>query len=158
MPSVPRVTVAALGNPDRGDDGIGPAVAGALQALLPVDVPLIVHGGDVLALIERWAGCDALVCVDGAEPMGAPGRMHRLDLSRGALPHGSTRASSHALGLTEAIALSRALHLAPPQIIVYAVEGRRFEPGAALSPQLAAAVPAVARHVADEVARLRSES
>lgn len=150
----PRVAVTALGNPDRGDDAVGCAVAEALKGLLPEGVALIVHDDDVLALIDSWTPYEAVVCIDAAEPMGVPGRIHRLDLSVDTLPRDPVAASSHALGLVEAIALARALHQAPHGIIVYAVEGRCFEPGATLSPELAAAVPIAARSVSDEVTRL----
>ena len=87
MSDVPRkVLVACLGNPDRGDDGLGAAVARALAGRLPDGVGLAVRSGDMLGLIDDWAGFDAVVCVDAAAPMdaslGTPGRIHRVDLAR----------------------------------------------------------------------------
>lgn len=152
-PQGSRVVVSALGHPDRGDDAVGGRVARALRRLLPEDVPLQVHRADALSLLDHWRDCEAVVCVDAVAPMGQPGRIHRLDLSRDSLPPGGASTSSHALGLAETVALARALHLAPRRIIVYAIEGRCFDAGAPLSPPVAAAV--AARAVAREVSGLR---
>ena len=147
--------VIGLGNPDRGDDGIGAAVVQRLAGRLPQDVASVVAAGDVLSLVGDWEGRDALICVDAAAPLGAPGRVHRIDLGAEDLPRDAARASSHDFGLAEAIALARALGLAPPRIVVFAVEGACFGAGSALTPEVAACCDRVAADVLAEIARLR---
>lgn len=147
-----------LGNPDRSDDGIGEAVAERLAGCLPDGVALMRRSGDMLAMIEDWAGFDALVCVDAAAPLDAPGRIHRIDTACEDLPRDLAFLSSHAFGLGEAIAIARTLGLAPRRIIVYAVEGRCFDGGAAMSPEALAAVAPAAEQVAAEAARLMEEA
>jgi len=154
MTGRPRVLVLCLGNRDRGDDGIGPAVAARLDGRLQEGAVLSVRSGDMLALIEDWRGFDALVCVDAAAPMIGPGTIHRMDLGAQELPRDMAFVSSHAFGLAEAVALARTLGLAPPSIVVYAVEGANFEAGAPMSPQAAQAIGQVADRVAAEAARL----
>jgi hydrogenase maturation protease len=153
--SRPKVLVAAIGNPDRADDGAGALVAAGLAERLPPDVALVTRSGGILSLIEDWVGFDAVVCVDAAAPMGAPGRIHRIDAGNGELPRGLAFASSHAFGLAEAIALALTLKSLPPTVIVYAIEGAAFEAGAAMTPEVAAAAAAVADRVVAEVGRLR---
>ncbi|MFZ1107670.1 MAG: hydrogenase maturation protease [Rhodomicrobium sp.] len=149
------VLVAALGNPDRGDDGAGPEVARLLEGRLPPQARILGRRGDMLSLIEDWAGCDALICIDAAAaPAAEPGRIHRIDLTRNELPQDLSFTSSHAFGLPEAVALARALKLAPRCIIVYAIEGRCFDMGAALSAEVLAAASEVADRVAAEARRL----
>ncbi len=154
-----KVLVVGLGNPDRGDDGVGPLVAKKLADLLPGDVAITSTSGDVLSLIPTWAGFDAMICIDAAAPLTAPGCIHRLDLATTGLPGDltstSSHASSHALSLAEAIGLARALQQAPRDIIVYAIEGASFATGAPLTPPVAAAAVEVAGRVAAEVERLR---
>ncbi|HTR17776.1 MAG TPA: hydrogenase maturation protease [Acetobacteraceae bacterium] len=150
-----RVLVVGIGNPERGDDGVGPAVAHRLAGRLPGDVGLIVQGGDMLSLLGDWAGVDALVCVDAAVSGASPGQIHRLDLAADELPRDLAPVSSHAFGLPEAIALARALGEAPRRIVIYAIEGRCFDGGAAMSPEAVAAAEAVAGHITAEIARLR---
>ncbi|MCA9797847.1 MAG: hydrogenase maturation protease, partial [Candidatus Eremiobacteraeota bacterium] len=70
-----RVMVFGLGNPDRGDDGIGPLVADALRGKLPPGVEVHTRTGNLLTLVEDWEDADAVVCIDAAAPMGAPGRI-----------------------------------------------------------------------------------
>lgn len=147
-----RVLVAALGNPDRGDDGAGLEVARLLDGRLPPEARILARRGDMLSLIDDWAGCDALICIDAAASRDAePGRIHRIDLTREELPQDLSFTSSHAFGLPEAVALARALNLAPPSIVVYAIEGRCFDAGAPLSPEVLAAASEVADRVADEI-------
>lgn len=153
-----RVLVVALGNPDRGDDGVGPLVIEKLAGLLPPDVPTALIGGNTLSLLSEWAGVEAVICVDAAAPLTAPGRIHRFDLAGGELPREVAFASSHALGLADAIGLARVLGLAPRDIIVFAVEGASFAAGAAMAPEVAAAAAEVAGRVVAEVAELRQSS
>jgi hydrogenase maturation protease len=150
-----KILVIGLGNPDRGDDGIGTRVVHDLVGTLPPDVTVLARRGDLLSLIEDWAGFDGVVCIDAAAPRGVPGRICRIDLNSAELPRDVMFTSSHALGLPEAIELARALALAPRQLIVYAVEGGSFEGGTPLTPAVAAAARVVAGQVAAEVGRLR---
>jgi len=151
-----KVLVLALGNADRGDDGIGALVAAKLVDRLPPDVTLLARAGDMLSLIEDWAGFDAAVCVDAAAPQHAAGRICRIDLASDELPHAPSAASSHAFGFAEAIALARTLGRAPRDIIVYAIEGLEFEPGAPLTYDVAAAADDAADQIIAEVQALRA--
>lgn len=150
-----KVLVVGMGNPDRGDDGVGALVARRLAGRLPADVSIVVRSGDALSLIEDWAGFDALVCVDAAAPVDTPGRIHRIDLASDELERDVSLASSHAFGVAQAIELARTLGLAPRDMIVYAIEGVCFEGGAPIAPEVLAAAADVAGRVAAEVRRLR---
>jgi hydrogenase maturation protease len=150
-----RLLVVCVGNPDRGDDGLGPLVAKTLAGALPADVRLTCANGDMLGLIPQWSGVDGMICVDAAALLTTPGRIHRFDLATTELPRDMAPPSSHALGLAEAIALARALEQAPRHIVVYAVEGAAFAGGAAMTPAVATAAGEVARRVVAEVESLR---
>ncbi len=147
----PKILVAAIGNPDRGDDGVGPLVARTLSGRLPPAVRLVVRAGDLMSLIEDWAEVDAVICVDASARQGAPGRVCRIDLAEKALPPELAFTSSHAFGLAEAIELARVLELAPKQIVVYAIEGACFDTGAPFTPEVLSAATEVADCIAGEV-------
>lgn len=149
-----RIAVLGIGNIDRGDDAVGVRVAERLAGRLPPGVTLAVCRGDFLGLVADWANCDALICVDAAAPMGAPGRIHRVDAAKDELPPRPRLASSHAFGLAEAIALVRQLDGLPGSTIVYAVEGRCFDAGGTMAPQVAAAVETVIERIMTEIGRL----
>ncbi len=146
--------VIGVGNPDRGDDGIGALVARRIGACALPGVAVLVRSGDVLGLIEDWAGQDAVVLVDAAMPNGrlpAPGRVHRIDLLKENLPADLSLASTHMLGVAEAVGLARALGMVPKTMIAYAIEGEKFAPGAGLSPEVAAAMDLVVARVGEDV-------
>jgi hydrogenase maturation protease len=149
-----RILVAAIGNPNRGDDGIGLLVAEHLATTLPSDVSLLTRSGDMLGLIEDWTGYDVLICVDAAAPMGAPGRICRIDAAAGELPSGLSPTSSHAFGLAEAISLALTLGAMPQQAVVYAVEGACFDVGASMTQAVTEAAAEVARDILGEVCRI----
>ncbi len=147
----PQILVAAVGNPDRGDDGAGPLVAQKLSGRLAAEAKLVVRSGDMMSLIEDWAGFDAVIFVDAAASKGSPGRIHRIDLAKEKLPPELSFTSSHAFGVVEAIELARVLELAPETIVVYAIEGACFDAGAPFTPAVLSAAAEVADCVAAEV-------
>jgi len=152
--SMGRVLVVGIGNPDCGDDGIGPLVVRQLIGRVPPEVAILERTGDALALIDDWAGRDAVVLVDAAAGT-LPGRVHRIDLLADTLPTDLSLSSTHAFGVAEAVGLARTLGLLPPRVIAYAIEGADFDPGAPVSAMVAASVDAVVARVAAEVRRLQ---
>jgi hydrogenase maturation protease len=153
-----RVLVVGFGNTDRGDDGVGVLVANDLRGRLPGDVTILAPIRDPLSLIDDLEEFDALVCVDAAAPLGTPGRIFRINLATDSLPRDVAFVSSHAFGLAPSIALARVLQLAPPDIVVYAIEGSCFEAGAVVTPQVGAAAVEAADRIVAEVDALRKAS
>ncbi|MFL6072093.1 MAG: hydrogenase maturation protease [Mycobacteriales bacterium] len=142
--------VVGIGNRYRGDDAAGPLVAEVVAARHLPGVTAIECDGDPLRLLDRWAGADIAVVVDAAvvaEPR--PGRWRRTEYVD--LPPAS--ASSHGLGLPEAVELGRLLDRLPALLVVYAVEAADTRLGADLSPGVRAAVDPLADIVAAEVSR-----
>jgi hydrogenase maturation protease len=150
----PLALVVGVGNPDRGDDGFGPVVAGKLRGRVPCGVEVLERSGDALALIEDWQCIPTVVVIDAVALIGEPGRIHRLDLSNSALPIGFAPGSSHEFGVAETIELARSLGRLPQRLVAYLVEGEYFEPGAPLSPAVAAAVEEVAEQATAEISIL----
>jgi hydrogenase maturation protease len=58
-----------------------------------------------------------------------------------------TNASTHGLGVAEAIELAQVLDRLPTRLRVYGIEGRRFEPSAEISPEVQCAVEEVVRRI-----------
>jgi len=135
--------VVCVGNDMRGDDAVGLVVARHLRELVP-EADVIEHSGEPADLLEALGdGAEAVVLVDAVSSGAPPGEIHRIDASEVALPFAAS-ASTHGLGLAETIELGRALGCLPPQLLVYGIEGRAFELGAPLSPEVARAAGAVA--------------
>jgi hydrogenase maturation protease len=147
------VLVLGIGHPDCGDDAIGPQVAAALAQTVPDGVTVQSRAGDMLALIEDWAGHESVLLIDAAAACGHPGRIYRVDLRAAPLPQDLAPASTHAFGLAAAVALAATLDRLPRRLVLLAVEGQVFTPGQAMSPAVSAAADAVIKLARDEIAR-----
>ncbi|CCJ06295.1 hydrogenase maturation protease [Methylocystis sp. SC2] len=139
----PRILVLCIGNPDRGDDAAGRAVARALRASA-ADVEIIEEEGEATRILARLEGADAAYIVDACVSGAEPGDIRRFDVGASPLPRAAFGASTHGFGLAEALELARALGALPPRCVVYAIEGGTFDAGAPMSPAVAAAVDIVA--------------
>jgi hydrogenase maturation protease len=151
--------VIGVGNEFRRDDGAGHAVVAKLRDLLPPGVELVTMDGEPTRLIEAWTGAALAVVVDAvrAEPP-KPGTVHRFVVDRpGAGGSGATRAaSSHGLGLDDAISLAVALDRMPARLIVHAIEAADLTQGIGLTPAVAAAIDIAASAILDDLASHRS--
>ncbi len=148
-----RVVVIGIGNPDRGDDAAGIATTALLRTRgLPPWVTLVDGDGDPGRLLDAWDGADLAVVVDAVHSHTAPpGHVHRLSVRAGApVPLAGGPPTSHGLGPGDAITLAAALDRLPGAVLVFAIEGERFELGDLMSIEVAAGV----EHVADEVGAL----
>jgi hydrogenase maturation protease len=143
--------VICVGNPWRGDDAVGFAVARQLAATLPAGVELLEREGEPTGLIDSWQGADALWLVDAVSSGAAPGTIHRLDASEHELPADLFRASTHHVGLAEAVELARALGRLPRKTVVYGIEGGSFATGGELTPAVATAAERAAEELRTEV-------
>jgi hydrogenase maturation protease len=131
------VFVVGVGNPDRGDDGAGPAVAALVPGAIAVD-------GELADLLDAWAGHDNVVVVDAMVSGRTPGTVVQLDAIAQRLPSGFSVASSHVLGLADAVELGRALGRLPQRLTVIGIEVESCALGERLSARVAAAVESVA--------------
>ena len=150
-PDYGPVVVIGIGTEFRRDDGAGPAVVGQLRDVVPSEVRLVVTDGEPTRLIEAWTGAALAVVADAvrARPP-RPGRVHRLVVDRPAAGVAST-ASSHGLGLDDAIALAVALDRMPGRLILHAIEAADLTQGTGLTPAVAQAVGVVAAAILDDI-------
>lgn len=145
-----KTVVIGIGNEYRHDDGVGPEVVKRLAGKDLRDVSLAVTDGEPTHLIDLWAEAEVAVLVDAVRNDPAnPGRIHELMVDVPASANGA--ASSHGMGLGDAIELAMVLGRMPRRLVVFAVEGADFSAGVGLSPDVAAAVEQIADLVVHEV-------
>lgn len=137
--------VIGIGQPDRGDDAAGLAVAAAVQQLAP-DVATTEVASPV-RLVDAWGGHEVVVVVDAVVSGRAPGDVTVIEVGAGPLPTRPGAGGSHGFGVAEAVELARALNRLPRQLVVVGVEAATFTHGNGLSPAVAAAVDPAARSV-----------
>jgi hydrogenase maturation protease len=140
--------VVGIGNPDRGDDGVGPLVAERVARLRLPDVE-VVADGQPLDLVEHLPGHDDVVVVDATRSRGGhrPGTMHVVRVDGTPLGGNGPTLGSHGVGLAEAVELARALGRLPPRLTLVGVEARAAEPGAPLSEPVRDSLDAAVRAV-----------
>jgi len=130
--------VIGVGNPWRRDDAAGLVAAKKL-------------GGreleDVAALVEALGEAEQAVVVDAVSSGAEPGTIHRFEAASEPLPERLFAASTHVLGVGEAVELARALGKLPARLSVYGIEGADFSAGEGLSPVVEQAVETVVAEV-----------
>jgi hydrogenase maturation protease len=141
-----------VGNDWRGDDAAGLLVVRRLREDRLPQVEIAECRGTVDALREAWKDAAGVMVVDAVAAGGLPGTIYRLDAHRAGGPVRLSRSSStHGWGLSEALTLGRVFQDLPPWLIIYGIEGRNFELGEHLSPEVAAAIPEAARRLKQEI-------
>lgn len=148
--------ILGLGNPLRGDDGLGPAVIAWLQEHgLPTGVVAVDGGTAGLELVLTLMGYQRALIVDAAEVGRAPGEWIRftpdlqpvLDQAVGQLEEKGPLLSLHTAGLAEALALGAALGVLPEEVVIFGVQPARLDWSPGLSAEVQAAVPVVGREM-----------
>jgi hydrogenase maturation protease len=147
-----ETVVIGLGNSYRKDDGVGVAVAEALDVLALQGVRVVTRIAEPTDLLDAWSGARLAVVVDGAigKPP-APGRVRRCGL--GDVVSESRELSSHSVDIGSTHALGRALGRVPDDLVLFTVEVADTGHGLGLTPRVARAVPEVVRMTVAEVNR-----
>jgi len=151
--SPPGIAVLSLGNPLRGDDGIGSRIIEHLQThpRLPGDVTLI----DADMLRPEFLLCmnnyRRVLFIDAVEIGQQAGEWTRIELRVRKINPDFFKClfSSHDLHLTDLIVMGCALNLWPPSIELYAVQPAQFGWGTSLSKRVQEAIP----FIDDEIVR-----
>ena len=137
--------IAALGNPLRGDDGLGAALLEELRRRgLGRRARLFDLGAGGVDLLLELEGADALILLDAVASDDEPGTLCVLEgeeIFRYAEARG---ASSHQPSLASTLRLARELGLLPSRIAVAGVAASHFDFGEGLSPAVAGALPQAA--------------
>jgi len=137
-----------LGSPFRGDDAVGPAVAERLRG---AGAAVLDCADEPTRLLGLWDGLDTVVVVDALSSGAAPGTLHRIDAEEGPLPRDLRLASTHAMGIADALELGRALGQAPRRVVVLGVEGASFGMGEKMTAAVASALDGLLESVLREL-------
>jgi hydrogenase maturation protease len=141
--------IIACGNLQRNDDAAAIIVAQRLRSL-GIEVTIVC--GEALSLIESWSGEDEIIVVDTIVSGSSPGTVRIWDSAQ-AVPLGVSPASTHGLGLLEAVELARAVGRLPKRLQIFGIEGDDFGFGTKISTEL---LPAIEDVVELILARVRS--
>ena len=153
--------IIGCGNRERGDDGAGLLLVERLRQLNvssgdgeTLGLRMATCTGEATELMDAWGSDDDVIIVDAVVTGASPGTVHQWN---GEVPHrsGGPSASTHGLGVEEAIRLARALGRCPKALRVYGIEGTQFDHGSEISPPVRLAVEEVARQISAEIRALQ---
>ncbi len=143
--------IIGLGNPLRGDDGVGVCLAHALaEQILPSGVEVVDGGTQGLGLVNLLEGQQRVILVDAAEMGKNPGQFVRFTLDEARLPGDDEALSTHGAGVRDALLLAQALKVLPDELVIFGVQPAGVEWDTVLSPQVQATLPALIRAVLAE--------
>ncbi len=150
-----KIIVIGIGNEFRGDDGIGLAIARKLRDHQLKNVIIMESNGDGLALMNSWMPEDKVVLIDAAYCDSQPGAIHRYDAIEESLPISIFgQLSTHSFGIIEAIEMAWTLQKLPLKLIVYGIEGKAFDEGVGLTPEIEAVMPKILNEIIEDIQRL----
>ncbi len=148
----PDTIILALGNPLRGDDGIGPAI---LQQLTQINLPSYVtpiDGGtpglETLLLLQDY---QRAIIIDAADMECEPGDWKCFSVDDAQLANGNIQGSLHYAGLSEALMLGEALGILPDEIIVYGIQPHTIGWAPGLSDIVKATIPEICTSIMNKL-------
>lgn len=149
---VPHTLILGLGNPLRGDDGVGTAVITALQSRTDLPAGIVLHDGgtpglETALLLEPY---QRVIIIDAADMGLEPGEWTCCtpeDVM--AAQDSRLRGTLHTAGLPEALELAEALGILPAQLVIYGVQPATVAPSLALSEAVEAAIPAICQDIVE---------
>ena len=145
--------IIGLGNPLRGDDGVGVRVVQTLATYdLPPNIRVIDGGTQGLGLVNLMEGQQRVIIVDAADIGTSPGQFVRFTLPEARLLGDEESLSIHAAGLREALLLAQALDMLPPEVIIYGVQPLTLAWDSTLSSSIEAGLPSLTSAILAEVA------
>lgn len=145
-----KILLLGIGNTLLTDEGVGLHVLQALAAGAPLPAQVEVLDGGTLSftLAGPIQDADALIVVDAARLQRVPGAWQLLlGEQMDAFLLGNRKSSVHEVGLTDLRAIAILSGHWPKQRALFAIEPQTIDWGEQLSPDVAAAVPAVAQAI-----------
>lgn len=145
-----QTLILALGNPLRGDDGVGSAVLKALAdaGAVPPGTCLEDGGTPGLDTALLLQGYRQAVIIDAADMGLEPGSWRRVPVGPARPAPGATL---HSAGLAEALALAEALGILPCQLVVFGIQPQEVGWTPGLSEPVSRAIPTVCRAILKEI-------
>ncbi len=147
-----KIKIIAVGNPLRGDDGVGPAVLEQLrEAQLPENVDLIDSGSDPLDVVRHIMDAERAIVIDAAGMNREPGHIELLRPEDLRIAVNGGLCSTHGYGLAEGLELARAVGFRT-DVLIIGIQPENVSPRDGLSPSVASRIPDVINLVLEEVA------
>jgi hydrogenase maturation protease len=149
-PAIPSnaTLVIGIGNPLRGDDGIGSRALEILaQEDLPEGVELVELGTPGWGLVTNLQDRQRVIIIDAVRMGQKPGAWRRFSPQEVRFITQDETLSLHEPGLAESLELAQALDWLPDEIIIYGIEPANTEFGSGLSPEVENSIPTLIKNI-----------
>ena len=148
------LAVVGCGNPNRGEDGAGPAVVRALRARGLQGAKLLDAGTDGMAAMFAARGCTRLGLVDACRSGSEPGALFEVPGEMLEARHPPSF-NLHDFRWEHALFAGRKMYGAdfPRDVTVFLIEAQTLDYGTELSEPVAATVGKVAERIAAWIAQ-----
>lgn len=145
-----QILIIGIGNENRGDDSAGLIAARHLRNIVAQDIPVL-EMDDPARLIDVWRSAHLVFVIDSSASGSVLGAIRRFEVDQQPLPSIFGAISSHNFGLGATIELARVMDLLPERLVVYAIEGRRYDPCSPPQESVVQAASDVAKAVNEEL-------
>ena len=147
--------IIGIGNEFRGDDAVGIVVALKLHERGIPAYEIIAYSGEGSGLVTIWKDAEKVIVIDAAFSGAEPGTIFRFEAGKDLIPVKLFKGySTHAIGLAEAIELSTTLDTLPRKLIIYGIEGKLYETGSGLSPEISQGADKIIARIIEEISEL----
>jgi len=149
----PKTLVVGLGNDFRNDDGVGLAVLRMLGSRNISGVQLVELRDDLTQLLDHLQDVATAYIVDAVQSGSTPGTIHRIEAKGEYFSPAGLPRSTHGLSLRNLLELPRLQGGLPKKLVIYGVEGERFDYGNTMTPAVNDAIPGVVESICAELER-----
>ena len=146
-----EVVIIGVGNQCRNDDGVGIFIARKLKAENLPETRIEFNIGEAASLMDSWNSSDTAILVDAVKSGVLPGQIYRFKATIPFIPKGFFNSTTHNFGIAEAVELAWILNRLPRFLIIYGIEGKCFEAGSGLTPEVEKAAETVIRMVLGDI-------
>ena len=148
--SASRLLIVGCGNPDAGDDSVGPEIVRRLGELGGCGCELRAETAPGIELLDLLPLAEVILFVDAVTSGGAPGTLYLTSLPSKELESRALGSlSGHGWGLAEALKLAEALGRTIPRLFLLGIEAGTVAQGAPRSPAVEQAITLVVERISD---------
>ena len=137
-----KILVIGVGNPFRGDDGIGSAIIKILRTENSPDFVLVDGGTDGLALLDQLAEYKKAIIIDAVQMLEAPGVVRLFVPEEARIKIKSDVLSTHGFGLAEMLKLADELNI-KTKIKIIGIQPKSIDFGEGLSDEIKNQIPQI---------------
>lgn len=151
------ILIIGVGSPYRCDDSVGLEILKQLRHHDLTNVHLMERSGEGSDIMDIWQNYDHVILVDAVQSNSKPGTIHRIDAKEEKVPTDFFHYSTHAFGVAEAVEMARTLGELPNHVVIYGIEGKDFDIGKKMSPEIEHSADKVVHKIIDEISSIKEQ-